>query len=540
MSKRTIPEPIKRTLRQEAKFGCCKCGNPILEYHHIIPWHNIRMHNTKDMMVLCPNCHYSIDSLSEENQRKHKSNPYNLNNDNKSGSLIISQGICAIDTGVIKLLGDGPIIVSKNKSLMEFYVNENNILEISLNLFNKDGKLILKIIKNEWVKGNIESWDIEFVSGSKSLTLREKKGEINLKINANQMPVLVEGTFWMGGNLLTFNKKGITVNNSTCLKADKNIEDKFGIYHFESGNINFENIAFKGVNYYSGCQIEIGKTSIKLMFKPTPFEWRDGNTMDVPRAEDVLIQSINTIEYFDSNITFISDFKDALKGGMTVVDKRISSVPFKKKLARFYVLTKQPQKALDIYSEIQIQQHKYYGHPNIKEGEITFEISKYLFSLNNLKTAKEIFIEAFINFQTNNNLPFRLLEFSQKLFNETDKCFCGSQKAYSLCHLALTNLNTYSTDKSVPIIITGLPKECRVALYFLKTHKTHESITNEEYIKGYELKFTKKCTGIFDYKIKTNKDIPMILHIVHYGSLPILSEFVLREAGISMNIENAT
>ena len=31
-----IPEIVKRQVRQEAGFGCCKCGNPIFEYHHII------------------------------------------------------------------------------------------------------------------------------------------------------------------------------------------------------------------------------------------------------------------------------------------------------------------------------------------------------------------------------------------------------------------------------------------------------------------------------------------------------------------------
>jgi hypothetical protein len=32
---REIPSEIKRQLRQEAGFGCCICGIPIIEYHHI-------------------------------------------------------------------------------------------------------------------------------------------------------------------------------------------------------------------------------------------------------------------------------------------------------------------------------------------------------------------------------------------------------------------------------------------------------------------------------------------------------------------------
>jgi hypothetical protein len=33
-----IPAAVARQLRQEAGFGRCCCGVPILQYHHIIPW----------------------------------------------------------------------------------------------------------------------------------------------------------------------------------------------------------------------------------------------------------------------------------------------------------------------------------------------------------------------------------------------------------------------------------------------------------------------------------------------------------------------
>lgn len=49
-----MPLPVKRKLRQEAGFGCCKCGRPIIEYHHIIPYSNDDPHfRVEDMMCLC-------------------------------------------------------------------------------------------------------------------------------------------------------------------------------------------------------------------------------------------------------------------------------------------------------------------------------------------------------------------------------------------------------------------------------------------------------------------------------------------------------
>lgn len=37
-SRLQTPETVKRVLRQEAGFGCCKCGLLIYEYHHIVEY----------------------------------------------------------------------------------------------------------------------------------------------------------------------------------------------------------------------------------------------------------------------------------------------------------------------------------------------------------------------------------------------------------------------------------------------------------------------------------------------------------------------
>ncbi len=39
----STPLLIKRQLRQEAGFGCCKCGKPIIQYHYIIPYTQISL-----------------------------------------------------------------------------------------------------------------------------------------------------------------------------------------------------------------------------------------------------------------------------------------------------------------------------------------------------------------------------------------------------------------------------------------------------------------------------------------------------------------
>jgi hypothetical protein len=136
------------------------------------------------MMVLCPTCHHPIESYPEIYQQKLKANPYNKDNTNPSGKIIIAQSFCAIDTGSIFLIGDGPVVRSKNVNYIEVYCNEDDMLEISLQLFNENNENVIKVVRNEWVTGNAQLWDLEFISASKVLKIKEKKGLTNLEINA--------------------------------------------------------------------------------------------------------------------------------------------------------------------------------------------------------------------------------------------------------------------------------------------------------------------------------------------------------------------
>jgi len=89
-----IPRPIKRQLRKEAGFGCCVCGHPFFQYHHIVLYSIKSEHNPSDMMILCPNCHNKATAgvFIEEAQRECKSNPFNVKQNKVSGQLEILPG----------------------------------------------------------------------------------------------------------------------------------------------------------------------------------------------------------------------------------------------------------------------------------------------------------------------------------------------------------------------------------------------------------------------------------------------------------------
>ena len=90
---RDIPLPVKRQLRQESGFGCCLCGNPIIEYHHIQPFGRQQTHDPVHMMTLCPLHHHeaTVGGLTEEEQRRSKDDPANIRHGYVEGLLRVTE-----------------------------------------------------------------------------------------------------------------------------------------------------------------------------------------------------------------------------------------------------------------------------------------------------------------------------------------------------------------------------------------------------------------------------------------------------------------
>ena len=77
-SNRHIPAPVAREVRQRCGFCCVLCGQPIVEYEHMIPFADVQEHNASDITLLCSQCHrkktsglISVDAIREADQ-----NPY--------------------------------------------------------------------------------------------------------------------------------------------------------------------------------------------------------------------------------------------------------------------------------------------------------------------------------------------------------------------------------------------------------------------------------------------------------------------------------
>lgn len=203
-----IPEPIKRIVRQEAGFGCCKCGQPIIQYHHIVK----DSQSPKDIMLLCPfPCHYEATHkvMSKEKQRSYKANPYNIEKGFVEGKLKINQKAPVVNIGTNQLIGDGNFILMDGENLLSIEINEGR-LELSMKLYDQKDNLVARIKCNEWISGDPLPLDLE--SKFQWLRIRRKPRDIALEIDARRYPIDIRAKMWRHGQDFQLNPDQILFN----------------------------------------------------------------------------------------------------------------------------------------------------------------------------------------------------------------------------------------------------------------------------------------------------------------------------------------
>ena len=214
--RKDIPAPIARQLRQEAGFGCCKCGLPIIQYHHIVPWSEEQHYRAEDMMVLCPTHHDQVTkgAMPVHEQRELKSTPYNIARGRAQGDLMVVQDYCAADLGTVTVVGEGPFLRIHGIDILSLYLGAKN-LGISLKLFSETNDLLLQIERNVWVSGDPMPWDIQ--ADWQKLTLRQRARKISISLDAKQKPPRIEGEFWYSNQKITIDKEKILIHGRTAI-----------------------------------------------------------------------------------------------------------------------------------------------------------------------------------------------------------------------------------------------------------------------------------------------------------------------------------
>jgi hypothetical protein len=188
----SIPSEVKRALRQEAGFGCCKCGNPIYQYHHIVPRSSV----LQDLMILCPNCHHeaTIGVMSEPEQRTYKNKPFNVGKGYAEGTLKLNQSELVINVGTNQFIGDGYVVAVDKRPLLSIGIDEDNRITLSVSLYDREDNLLALIEQNEWISGDPFPWDVEF--SVNWIRIRKKHRNIILEIDARKFPINIYADLW--------------------------------------------------------------------------------------------------------------------------------------------------------------------------------------------------------------------------------------------------------------------------------------------------------------------------------------------------------
>jgi hypothetical protein len=211
-----VPAPIKRQLRQEAAFGCCVCGNPLIQYHHIVPYAEDQHFRPEDMMALCPNHHVAANqgAIAVKDQRKAKTEPYNNAQGHVRGQLYVNQRDTHVNLGGHLFKSSAGVLLQvDSEPLISTALSSDWRLLLDVRLYGQDDHLLAEIVENEWISHEPLPWDIDF--GLQTLSVRSAARKIALGINARAEPVEIRGELWYRGRSLKAANKTIVAGGAT-------------------------------------------------------------------------------------------------------------------------------------------------------------------------------------------------------------------------------------------------------------------------------------------------------------------------------------
>lgn len=218
---RTIPEGIKREVRQRCGFGCIFCGVPLFTYDHMDPFSEVQCHEASNLTLLCYNHHASKTSkrISSAQVVAKNRNPRNSNASETPAVDIahFDHGLTAFKLGPQALkydIHDGhycPIIILDIFFALNFERQDTALL-LNLGVFDEKGAKILEINKNE-ISVSTGVWDYELVGPI--LKIRSKPREIELEIALSPELVDVRKAKFRGnaGSLVDIDQRNLRVGD---------------------------------------------------------------------------------------------------------------------------------------------------------------------------------------------------------------------------------------------------------------------------------------------------------------------------------------
>ena len=211
-NRRYIPEQVKRQLRQEVRFGCPVCGCPILEYHHIIPWAELKHNDPEHMIALCPTHHSQFGKLSREKCYNLKSNPRNAKLGILREKIGTDKEITSFRVGGNTYINTPNVFTYFGQTILGIGSQNGEVL---IQAYLPDDKMWpdLKIVDNDMVVNTDGLWDIEFKTNF--LRIYKKKSEKFFAIDLRRDPAIIEFHTQIDGEDFYFGAEHTNIGSST-------------------------------------------------------------------------------------------------------------------------------------------------------------------------------------------------------------------------------------------------------------------------------------------------------------------------------------
>jgi len=230
---RTIPEPIKRQIRQQSGFGCVICGLGIIQYEHVDPeFKDAHVHDPNCMTILCPGCHSKVTTGMWSKQRviDAMQNPICLTQGYSNELFDIGNGHPRIhfagsvmeNTTIPLMIGEMAVFEIKPPD------EENGVFLLSAAFYDSQGNNTLSIVDNEWF-ATTNNWDVQVVGPT--ITIREDRRRIALQLTASPpdqltisiVEMLVQGLIVRGNQeqfTVSHPQTGQSATFSNCLSSN--------------------------------------------------------------------------------------------------------------------------------------------------------------------------------------------------------------------------------------------------------------------------------------------------------------------------------
>ena len=176
----SLPRAVARQLRQEAGFGCAICGNPILDYHHIVPWEEREHYEAENMVAVCPNHHRELAACNRDVAYAAKRNPRNIKLGLFKGALLSKESQPEFMAGGVIFEDVRDVLSYRGFPIIQYSVESGRGL---LNLYIPDAEFWpeLQVVDND-LRCNVSSfWDIEYRPSY--ACFRRKSGEKSVEID---------------------------------------------------------------------------------------------------------------------------------------------------------------------------------------------------------------------------------------------------------------------------------------------------------------------------------------------------------------------